>query len=327
MKFRGLIILSSLSIVSFGTSAADLYKANKGPYEVGGVEIVTLPTDDPQRETNQMELRVAYPEGEGAFPLVIVSHGTFSSKDMYGPVIDHWASHGYIVLLPNHVDSNFGRMPKNNGDMSDMIMSRAADLTHILNSLDDIEAQVDGIAGKIDRDHMLASGHSVGSYVAMLNNGLKIRNPENGRIMAHEEDRFTGVVMMSDPGKMALMPDGVWIHINKPTFLTTGTEDFGTMGDGNAPAPYQNEILTTGEGAEENSKFLVVLDKGDHYFGGLIHRAKGNLEPDYEGLQIFNSLSLAFMDAYTKGDADARSYLMSIDLTADTNGRATLTVE
>ncbi len=324
MHLKSLAVLLSICAYAFGAGAADLYKADKGPFEVGGVETVTLATDDPERA---MEIRVAYPVGDGSYPLIVVSHGTFSSKDMYAPVIDHWASHGYIVMLPNHVDSNFGRMPKSEGDMSDMIMIRAADLSHILNSLDEIEGQAADIAGKIDREHMIAAGHSVGSYVAMLNNGLQIRNPENGRLMAHDEDRFTGVVMMSDPGKMALMPDWVWTHIDKPTFLTTGTDDFGTMGDGNAPAPYQNEILTTGDGAAENSKFIVVLDKGDHYFGGLIHREKKDLEPDHQGLAIFNSLSLAFMDAYTKNDEAAREYLMTTDLPAITNARATLDVE
>ncbi len=312
------------SVLIFAAGGAELYKAEKGPFEVGGAETVALKTDDPERD---MQLRLAYPIGAGPFPLILVSHGTFSSKDMYGPVIDHWASHGYVVILPNHVDSNFGRMPTGYDDMPNIVMSRAEDLSHVLNSLDRIEAQVPDIANRIDREHSIAAGHSIGSYVAMLNNGLEIRNPENGRIMAHEEDRFTGVVMMSDPGKMALMPDWVWRHIDKPTFLTTGTEDFGMMGDGNVAAPYQNEILTTGEDAAENSKFLVVLDKGDHYFGGLIHREKEDLKPDHEGLTVFNSLSVAFMDAYTKGDEAARTYLMTTDLNAATKGRATLTVE
>lgn len=322
IKACAILLWSSTSISA--AAGAELYKAHKGPFEVGAAETVTLKTDDPERDTL---VRLAYPIGEGPFPLILFSHGTFSSKDMYGPVIDHWASHGYVVALPNHVDSDFGRMPTGYDDMSDIVMSRAADLSHVLNSLDRIEAQVPDIANKIDREHLIAAGHSIGSYVAMLNNGLEIRNPESGRIMAHEEDRFTGVVMMSDPGKMALMPDWVWRHIDKPTFLTTGTEDFGIMGDGNIAAPYQNEILTTGEGAAENSKFLVVLDKGDHYFGGLIHREKKDLEPDHEGLTVFNSLSVAFMDAYTKGDEAARTWLTTTDLTATTKGRATLTVE
>ena len=49
--------------------------------------------------------------------------------------------------------------------------------------------------------------------------------------------------------------------------------------------------------------------------------------PPPQGLEIFNTTSTAFLDAYAKNDSDARIYLQSGTLLRDTDGRAALTVE
>jgi hypothetical protein len=76
----------------------------------------------------------------------------------------------------------------------------------------------------------------------------------------------------------------------------------------------------------EADRYLLLLDKGDHYFGGLVQKGV-DAEPDYEGLAIFNATSTAFLDAYIKGNRGARSYLKSVDMLQVTNQRASLELD
>ena len=71
-------------------------------------------------------------------------------------------------------------------------------------------------------------------------------------------------------------------------------------------------------------KYGVVLDEGDHYYGGLICRETAGGAPDFEGLSIIRGTSTAFLDAYLKDDAEAKDFLKTTDVKALTNNRATL---
>jgi hypothetical protein len=68
----------------------------------------------------------------------------------------------------------------------------------------------------------------------------------------------------------------------------------------------------------------VFLEDSDHFFGGLMCRDDRGGKPDPEGLGIVLSTQTAFLDAYLKGDRQARRYLERADFTALTQGRATV---
>lgn len=314
------VVLTFLVIAS--AAAAPLYES---PVELLPVNIddsVSLSVPDAERE---IPLRVVYPERGGPFPIIVLSHGTFSSGKKYDPVAEHWAARGYVVILPDHIDANFGVVPTKNDDMYRVSRERVVDMSRVLDSLDEIEARIPALQGRMDQNRLIAAGHSFGTQVAMLVTGLRIKNPTNNAITESAENRFSLLVMLSDPGKMALMPENMWKGSLVPTFLATGTEDYGLMGDGRRAADFQNEILTVDD-APDASEYLLLIDKGDHYFGGLIHKDV-DTEPDHEGLAIFNATSTAFLDAYAKNDDSARDYLRSGTMQTDTAGRAELTAE
>ncbi len=271
-----------------------------------------------------MSVRAVYPSGAGPWPLVVYSHGTFASNRDYMPIVEHWASHGYAVLLPDHIDAHRAVMPRSNADMENIIRSRATDISALLDQLTEVEARIPGLAGRLVGPPYVAAGHSIGTYVAMLEAGLRTRNPKTGEITAHAEQRFGAVLMSSDPGKMALMPEGLWRGVDVPTFLATGSEDFGTQGKGRRPSEYTAEMLTGGD-APAGQRYELVLVGGDHYFGGLVHRKpSADAVPDVEGLRIFNALSTAFLDAYAAKQPAARKYLTEVDVRGETGGRAEL---
>ena len=313
--------LIAASLIGVG-NAQTFYDGVIGPLSItkDGRATLAVPVDN-----REMSLRIVYPDQGGPYPIIVFSHGTFSSSDKYNLVVEFWAERGYVVILPNHLDANYGIIPSKTEDMIRIIHTRISDMSFILDNLDAIEGQNPGLKGKLNRNQIIAAGHSIGTQVVLVNTGQRIRNPTNNYVTESSEDRFMAAVMLSDPGKMAMMPDDTWKGGSAPTFLSTGSEDYGLMGDGRREAEYQNEILTLPD-EPTGDKYLLLIERGDHYFGGLIHRDVDKA-PDYDGLAIFNAASLAFMDAHTRDAESAWAFLKPNILSSATDGRFVLTVE
>ena len=313
--------LIAASLISVG-NAQTFYDGVIGPLSItkDGRATLAVPV-----ENREMSLRIVYPDQGGPYPIIVFSHGTFSSSDKYNLVVEFWAERGYVVILPNHLDANYGIIPSKTEDMIRIIHTRISDMSFILDNLDAIEGQNPGLKGKLNRNQIIAAGHSIGTQVVLVNTGQRIRNPTNNYVTESSEDRFMAAVMLSDPGKMAMMPDDTWKGGSAPTFLSTGPEDYGLMGDGRREAEYQNEILTLPD-ESTGDKYLLLIERGDHYFGGLIHRDVDKA-PDYDGLAIFNAASLAFMDAHTRDAESAWAFLKPNILSSATDGRFVLTIE
>ena len=312
--------LVASSLIGVGNTQT-LYDGVIGPLSITKDGSATLVVPVGNRE---MSLRIVYPDQGGPYPIIVFSHGTFSSSDKYDLVVEFWAERGYVVILPNHLDANYGLIPNKTEDMVHIIDTRISDMSFVLDNLDAIEGQNSGLKGKLNRDLIIAAGHSIGTQVVLVNTGQRIRNPTDNYVTESNEDRFMAAVMLSDPGKMALMPDDAWKGGLNPTFLSTGPEDYGLMGDGRRDAEYQNEILTLPD-EPTGDKYLLLIERGDHYFGGLIHRDV-NKVPDYEGLAVFNAASLAFMDAHARDEESAWAFLAPNILSSATDGRFQLTV-
>ena len=313
--------LIAASLIGVG-NAQTFYDGVIGPLSItkDGRATLAVPV-----ENREMSLRIVYPDQGGPYPIIVFSHGTFSSGDKYNLVVEFWAERGYVVILPNHLDANYGIIPSKTEDMIRIIHTRISDMSFILDNLDAIEGQNPGLKGKLNRNQIIAAGHSIGTQVVLVNTGQRMRNPTNNYVTESSEDRFMAAVMLSDPGKMAMMPDDTWKGGSAPTFLSTGSEDYGLMGDGRREAEYQNEILTLPD-EPTGDKYLLLIERGDHYFGGLIHRDVDKA-PDYDGLAIFNAASLAFMDAHTRDAESAWAFLKPNILSSATDGRFVLTVE
>jgi predicted dienelactone hydrolase len=141
-----------------GEDNAELaYKQGPGPHDVKGVERVVL--NDAKR-MKELQLRIHYPAGEGAYPIIVWSHGAGGSKDNYLTLMEHWASHGYVTIQPTHSDSRAlaARFtdPINFRDWQ----GRPADVSLILDSLAELEAKEPAIKGKLDGKHVGVGGHS-----------------------------------------------------------------------------------------------------------------------------------------------------------------------
>jgi len=270
-----------------------------------------------------MTVRISYATGDGPFPLIIFSQGALCPKHMYVRLTDHWASHGYVTISPVHIDSESVGLKFQDLSDKDLALSRVEDMRYILDHLDDIEVVVPGLKGKLNHTLVASAGHSFGGQIAMALAGLSLRKETTGEVVNTGDPRIKASVVLGGVGKLPNVPGRAWDNLKLPLYAAGGTLDLGRTGQG--PAHPWRWRMGGYDNSPTGDKYGVVLENADHYYGGLICRENaGETNADFEGLTIIRGTSTAFLDAYLKGDSEARVFLNEIDLGDLTNGRATL---
>jgi len=317
-----------LAVLALGACAAPAapsvtaaFKDAAGPYAVAVADLVLR--DEAQGK--DLPLRVAYPQAQGPFPVVVLSHGGGSSKDDYTRAGDHWVSHGYVVIAPTHKDSKslgFDITKAGGPAMAQVMHSRIADMAFIAAHLDDIAARVPGLAARLDRTRLVAAGHSMGGFTALAAAGVRLKNKADGSSLEMADAGYDALLLLSEPGLNPMMPDEPWRQSPVPTLVYTGTNDRGSETTGRK-SPFGYNVLENPLSAARPKHYLWI-EGVDHYLGGLWCRSDVAGPPDYQALRIFNGVSTAFLDAYAKADARALAFLRAADIGSLTKARATL---
>jgi predicted dienelactone hydrolase len=297
-----------------------IYGISSGTYQVGVVRDVVL--EDSARERD-LELSVFYPEGKEQFPLLLFSHGNWSDKDSYDRVIDHWVSHGYIVIAPNHFDccgAVSGIFNSVRYGQLGLIDERMMDFSYLLDNLQEIEILVPAIKGRIDSDRIAATGHSFGAFSAQQFGGAGTFDPDQEKYLFYRDERIKAIVAMSPPGPMFdVITEKSWVEMDKPMLLTTGTWDSNKQ----FWPDWQLHRMSF-DTASPGENYALVTQGADHYLGNLICRLERENPPQYDALEMLNAVTTAFLDAYIKDDAGAREFLQSDSLSTITGGFSTL---
>ncbi len=316
---RLIAVLFMFSATPVVAGVTDLYKSLRGNEDVNVTYPVVL--DRPGRKV-PVPVRVTWPAGDGPYPLVVFSQGAVCPKNMYASVTDHWTSHGYVTMAPVHLDSESNGFGFQDIAGLDLVGERIKDMKYILDSLDDIERAVPGLAGRMDRSRIAASGHSFGGQIALAVTGLEMLDTQTNEPADMSDARFKVAVVLSGVGQLPNMMPEAFSRYNRPVYASGGTKDLGATGRGPVhPWPWRMAAFFETPPGE---KYGVVLNDGDHYYGGLICRETAGGVPDFEGLSIIRGTSTAFLDAYLKNNEEARAFLDAADVGALTNHRASL---
>lgn len=293
-----------------------LYKAQPGPLKYGALETLTL-RDESRKKS--LEVRVTFPQTGGPYPVLVFSHGLLGSKDAYHPLVEHWASHGYVILQPTHGDSLQALQPGSRMTLAGLFAEwnqRPLDVQLILNQLEQIEQDHPELQGKLDRKLIGLGGHSFGAQTTELLSGVELKGPLGQRSVSYREPRAKSALWISPTGAGPGYRDGSFDNVQIPVLAITGSKDDSPVGgqtwQQRIPA---FDLLPPGD------KYMLFIDGGYHGFGGIAGAARyaGSGPQDTDHLLAVLTATTAFWDATLKADASqaenaAKKFLQSDEL-------------
>jgi dienelactone hydrolase len=246
------------------------------------------------------------PVRPGRFPLVVFSHGKGGSRHQNTFWCDYLASHGYLIVAPDHtgnarwtvIDGKV--ITSASGARMSSVVDRPLDVCFLLDQM--IRWNKGGdprFAGRIDTDHAAITGMSFGSFTA---HWASDRDP-----------RFQAVIAMSGAPL-------AHTNLTVPTLRMLGTEDrtLGVLGNG---------LIRTNHAQHTGPAFLLELKNGGHFsftdvfkfsktFGDGIgpgQRRDTNEPFEYTSMEltykIINSYSVAFLGYYLKDQKEYWAFL------------------
>ena len=314
-----LLTATTVLLVAPAWAADSAYKVEPGPYEVRLVEGLIL--DDPMQDRD-LDLRVLAPQAEVSSPVVVLSAGAFCYPQLYDVFSAHWASHGYVVITPNHIESPNNPEPPGPDKYADFLPSRVRDMSFILDSLPTIAERAE-IAGTIDENRAAVAGHSFGAVISMIKTGLYLKDEARDEETwgVFYDDRYRAAVLFSAIGLgMDEMAPNAFEGLRKPFIATGGSRDVGRVDIGDlTPAEWRMQAFLL---APPGDRYSVITDGSDHYLGGLICNSELGGEHDHAAVEVVRAMTTVFLDAYLKDDPAAMEFLESVDLEQLTDGKA-----
>jgi predicted dienelactone hydrolase len=325
---------------------AKLYKEEAGPIAFRTIDEEW--TDSSRTPARTIPVRMFVPEaradagaGKAApekFPVIVFSPGLGGSRINYAYFTRHLASHGYIVIILSHPGSDTAaalewfrthgevgarQRPLNRlgsragGDATDpagddtpggWLMTSINDPNNLRERPRDISFVIDRIAGHktlgpvADVERIGVAGHSFGAYTAMAIGGMTVDLPEShgGARRSFRDKRVKAVLPMSPEGAGAMgIVAGAWDSFADPVLFLTGTRDYGSGGRSATWRRQAFEAIGARGGVDD---YLFTLDGAGHMTFG---------RPGNNSLhsRLILSLGTAFMDAYVRGDAEAKHWL------------------
>jgi len=112
---------------------------------------------------------------EGVFPLIVFSHGSAASRIQSIFWCEHMASHGYVVMAPDHTGNAIITFVDGKPILYDKTAQkevsakrRPQDVSFMIDVMDRMNKGADSrFMGRIDMDHIGVAGHSFGGYTSV----------------------------------------------------------------------------------------------------------------------------------------------------------------
>lgn len=303
------------------------YETHVGPLQTTQEDIVL---HDSGRDKD-LPVRVTCPREGGPYPVIVFSHGAGGSGEDYGQLAGFWARHGYVCLQPTHADSivlrrKMGERVNARDVLRDTVRAdlrgwedRPADVSFLLDSLDEVVELLPAVAGKMDTTAIGVGGHSFGAHTCQMLGGALAYLPGRGKPVDLSDPRVKAVLLISPQGRSepGLIEDS-WDNCVLPTLTITGSKDRGR--DGQSPEWRMEPFSYSPPGG----KFLAYIQGADHGFGGIGTPRPAQDVTSRQYRQCVQMASLALFDAYLKADTRAQDWLRSDGLERFSKGIATL---
>ena len=105
----------------------------------------------------------------GPYPLVVLSHAYGLSPIVYSTLAERYASHGYVVLGPEHNEIFDGSLM----GFWKALIDRPADIGRTIDRAERLTQPRAPLGGLIDLEHIAVVGHSYGGYTALAAGGAR----------------------------------------------------------------------------------------------------------------------------------------------------------
>lgn len=220
---------------------------------------------------------------------ILFSHGAASAPWKYERLVSSWARAGYTVHAPLHVDSEY--YPEREAYTG---------LASWKARMEDMH----GLAQVLGTEPYVAAGHSYGALVALTLGGARPARPADWEGGLH--DPFVKLVIaFSPPAPIGGFAEGeAYATLAVPAFIQTGTRDIPPGSD-----THEGHLAAFRSAQPDGTRFALVLEGVDHYFGGAIGRSFTDKTPQLAHLYQAADLTLIFMAAYGDKDSEAMSAL------------------
>jgi predicted dienelactone hydrolase len=274
------------------------------------VSVAPIRLSAPRRPV-PLEVRVSAPTTGTNLPVVVFSHGNGWNLDGYAPLATFWASRGFVVIQPTHLDSRRNGFGFDHPVFPTIWTERIADLTRILNQLDTIETAVPGLSGRIDHDRIAAAGHSWGAQTAQSLLGARIFTAA-GRVGEDMSDsRVTAGILFAATGvgdddlhpfaqtNFPFMRPS-FKELTTPTLVVAGDHDQSTMSS--RGPDWFTDAYTLSPGASD----LITLFGAEHSLGGIPgYEVAETTDENPERVAVLQRLSTAYLRAALHLDEQA----------------------
>ena len=242
-----------------------------------------------------LQLRITAPRDGRRLPIVLFSHGAAYSKDDYLPLTEFWASHGYVVVQPTHIESASLGLPRDDPRIMEAWRTRVLDLRQVLDAWTEIEKQAPMLTGRADRRRVAAAGHSFGGHTAAALAGAAM--PEERADLS--DPRVLAALMLAPPPAAPGFRNVEWKTDARPALTIVGLEDVmpGFNDHWRAHADYYDR--------SRSGQCMAALAGVKHFLGGTlgVNRTEEKT-PDPAAMVQIRRLSLAFLDAQLRGGRD-----------------------
>lgn len=264
------------------------------------VSVAPIQLSAPDRPVS-LEVRVSAPATGTNLPVVVFSHGNGWNLDGYAPLTAFWASRGFVVIQPTHLDSRRNGFGFDHPVFPTIWTERIADLTRILDHLETIEAAVPGLAGRMDRRRVAATGHSWGGQTAQSLLGARILD-ETGQVGEDMSDsRVTAGVLFAATGvggddlhpfAQANFPfmRPSFQELTTPTLVVAGDDDQSKMSS--RGPDWFTDAYTYSPGATD----LLTFYGAEHSLGGIVgYEVAETTDENPQRVAVIQRMSTAYL--------------------------------
>jgi predicted dienelactone hydrolase len=248
------------------------------------------------------------------WPVVVLSHGLGGTRASYVYLAEHLAGHGYVVLVPAHVGSNYTAVTGLAADLGITVgealtiirldeaewEARPADVAFLLDQSVEWDLTDPQLHDRLDLAHLGVTGHSYGGYTSLACGGARPKL-SSCELADFADARIGAAVPLSSQG---IGGTGGFVQesfetVAIPMLIMVGSLDYGAEGQ---PPLWRREAF---EYMPPGDKHFLLLENATHMDFG------NGTDPSQVQTQRFvRCMALVFFNVHLKRDADsAAAYL------------------